>query len=256
MNQLKWRNCLKPVGCYNRSLFLFWFFIPIIVFTLIFINTWQIEIFLIRLSYHTNLLLNNHLIINIVSGLLILFLIYLLTISSIKRCFDIGISGAWIVSILTPIIGISFLALLLLLPSKASNQYSIERNWWKNVLRSLPVVFLSLFLIIISFVTVLYALAYSLSRGDATIPLRLWNQTNQTLNIQIIREEDSLYQGYPSDKLTPNQIRRNENLIPVNGHYTVIANNTQGETIYTKDYSSLELSKLYWVIIIPIQTKD
>jgi len=255
MGWLKWRETLNPGGRYNRRQFLFWFFIPIICLVLIVTNIWELEKLLIKLSYYVGLLgLNVGSIATFLSVLSAVFLAYVIIVAMIKRCHDLGRSGWCVLSMLVPVETASAKfgrppwlpnIPMLFWPGKVQPDEPGIKNLTRIDLLSLgaAISVLCLFstgLLVFFQESSLYKVA----------PFRVWNQTDQLLNVQVIASGGVVHQGYPAGEVAPGGIIRNENILLGRGDYTVKTKNARGDVVYSKDFTSAELAEMDWIVTI------
>lgn len=253
MGWLKWREVLKPSGQYDRTLFLFWFSVPIICVVPIVANIWEFEKLLIRLSFYIGLLgFNAYLACQILSVLLVLFLIYLVVIAMAKRCNDLGQSSLWIFLVPVPIVGMAFLVYLLFWPCRASRVEARKRGWPRTIATSMAAVVVFILFAISSLFFELYTAFKGLSSisADNPVRLRIWNQADEALDVEFVISDGIVYQQYPADKVKPDDIVKNENILFRQGKYFVTAKNARGKTVYSKGINSEELAKANWIILI------
>lgn len=256
MGWLKWRDALKPNNQYSRTQFLFWFFVPMICIVPLAFNIWEFEKLFIRLSFYAGLLgYNTHLISQILSTLLALFLVYLLIIAMIKRCNDLNISGWWIPLVFVPIMGMAFIVFLLFWPNKTSPINSQKRGWPRTVAMSMAaLVVFTLFAMFSLFSGTYYLVRLALLFEDARMQLRLWNQTDERIVVEFAVSDGVVYQGHLIGEAKPNEIIKNENMLFREGEYTVKAKDATGKAFYYKDYTSKQLAEMNWIILIPRQS--
>lgn len=232
---------------------MFWFFIPIICLVLIVTNIWELEKLLIKLSYYVGLLgLNVGPIATFLSVLSAVFLAYVIIVAMIKRCHDLSRSGWCILSMLVPTaVPWSgrvrlYLAPLLFWPGEVRPDEPGIKNLTRIDLPSLGAAISVLCLFIIGLLVF-----FQESSHYKSAPFRVWNQTDQLLNVQVIASDGVVHQGYPADEVAPGGIIRNENILLGRDDYTVKAKNTRGDVVYSRDFTSEELAEIDWIVVIP-----
>lgn len=253
MNWLIHRDFLLPSGQYSRVQFMFWLFVPVILIVALVAKIWEFEKLLLRVSFYTGLLVfDTHLVSQIIAILLLLFMSYLILVAMIKRCNALGQSGWWIVLITVPIIGMLFLVYLLFWPGKTPIARIKTRNIPETVVMSTAAVVVFFLFTISSLLFGIYVLAGIPSIFvDKPMSLRIWNQTNEELEVMFVTSDGTVHQGYPVDKVRPNEIVKNDKILFRQGEYIVTAKNSKGETVYTKGINHLDLAEMNWIILIP-----
>ena len=98
-------------------------------------------------------------------------------------------------------------------------------------------------------ILVLVTVLVSSSACEPYAPLRVQNQTDQTLSIYVVWLDKSYYVG----DVAPGEEIQNENRnILQFSSFPIEAKDAQGNVVYSKTYTGLELrQKLHWTIVIP-----
>jgi uncharacterized membrane protein YhaH (DUF805 family) len=245
-----WRGALKPSGGYDRSHFLFWFFVPIACVIPIVVNMWWLENALIRVSFYLGILKYDvPKLATSISVVLILFLLYLLVVAVLKRCSDLNISRWLFLLFAIPIVGMAFLAFLMLWPGK-----TFEPGRPTNLSGKIGLSF-AVFLVFLVFAIVfpvfqIYLFSVIAAKTGAT-PLRVWNQTDRVMNVQIATLQHTLIQGYPTTKILPHDLVKYDDVLWRKADYMVKAWNETGEVLVNKTYRAGDMPKVGWTIIIP-----
>jgi uncharacterized membrane protein YhaH (DUF805 family) len=258
MGWLKWREALKPSGRYNRRQFLFWLFIPNICILLLLgatiANIWELEKILIEFRYHAGFsgfdvgCIGNFLVI-----LLIALLIYMTVIPMMRRCHDLGISSWFILTVLFPVFGFLFFVYLMFWAGKPPPGEVRTTHWVKKTLMYLAAAVVSILTLILSLAFSISAICYAIFMLDSydTAPFRIWNQTDQVLYVQIIASDNIVHQGFTAERVSPNDLVKYEKIVIGRSEYTVKAENSEREVVYSRDYTAEEMSKMDWIVIIP-----
>ena len=238
LNWLQWRTVFKPVGRFNRGQFVFWFSISVILGLLIANNMWGFEKLLIRLTCYVGLpSVNTRLWSQTVTVLLVLPEIYLAIIVIFKRCNNLRWSLWWSLLVLVPIVGVVFLTCLILWPGRALGE--VRRIDWAGVI--LVIVVAPMIFNVVLLGSMFFDVSLTRWYLEKSLRLRLWNRTDEVIYVSSMVVEDSIYQGYPEVKVRPNEILRDEEILFRPGKYNIIAKNTEGEILHSRNFTSTQL---------------
>jgi uncharacterized membrane protein YhaH (DUF805 family) len=258
MGWLKWREALKPSGRYNRRQFIFWLFIPNICILLLLVatisNIWELEKLLIEFSYHAGFLgFDVGCIGTVLVILLVAFLIYMTVIAMVKRCHDLGISSWFILTVIVPGFGFLFFVYLMFWAGRPPPDEVRTTHWVTKTLLSLAASVISTIILSISLAFSICAICYIYFMLDScdNAPFRIWNQTDQLLYVQIIASDNIVHQGFTAERVSPNDLIKYEKIIIGRTEYSVKAENSEGEVVYSRDFTAEEMAKLDWIVIIP-----
>lgn len=105
-SKLDWSSALKPEGCFSRSQFAFFYFIPIITTYILYVIAGILEILLI------------------IAVLWSLLQTYVVIIAGIRRLHDLNRSGWYLLLAFVPLVNVVMILYLLFAPGK------VEGNRW------------------------------------------------------------------------------------------------------------------------------
>jgi uncharacterized membrane protein YhaH (DUF805 family) len=265
----------KPVGRLNRRLFLLLIGLPIFCFILIekAINSWTLRTTLIKAAFNSNIPWLNF-IPDMISALLLIFLGYLLTIASVKRCRDIGYSEWWLFIIpglyiaalllvlvrfsewISAILGLTGVACMWGVLAALSMLFAAPANSRSGNLR--PLSWINTALLFVTLTGVLFfdvpistiGSLYLHVSGPAKAPLCIWNQSNRYLNLEITTLEGVVHQRY-NTTVPANEIVKYEDILFRSCDYTITATDSTQKVLFTKSLTQAEVGWADWVIIIP-----